>query len=175
MLIVRSEQMQGLQSDLERRFVDSLMALLLAHFPTASLPQAAEPRPSLAALPRPVLNILVEGALAQARTYGLAYQAQIGAYVALRILLGGGIDQQTFIRKILGDPQIPPNERLASLWRLTSEHDWAEVQRALGPTDWKPTGCKAQAKLIADKISASLPATPLTAIVGGAETQRPAA
>lgn len=67
--------------------------------------------------------------IARAQSYGLTFDEEITAFVAMMFAVGPTFDDQPAIRAVLTDDRLPPNWRIDALWDRTTDDDWEEAAR----------------------------------------------
>lgn len=117
MLKIRPEQLEALQSDLQRRFVYRVASALRKRFA------------AVAALDDDELLAAVELAVARAREHGITWQSAIADFAALHVGLGAAFELHPLVCPILLDTRTLPDLRIRRLFAELTPPQWADVRR----------------------------------------------
>lgn len=113
---IRSQQMEVMLNDAERKFVLSTVAHMREH-------HAAQ----VSRFPEKELQTRVEAGIKRARGYGLTWESSITGFVALTFVIGPDFDKQPRIQSVLTDRSIPADERVEELRFRVGPRDWAQA------------------------------------------------
>lgn len=142
MLTIRHEVLAAFAVQAEADFVEKMVRLLRHCFPDATAALDAQGADALAEH--------VRGELSNARSYGLATERDIAAYINLSMVYGAGYARQApygWMRALLQDPDVPhPSARMRRLLaaghkRLQIEENNRRIRARLGlPEQGAETG-----------------------------------
>lgn len=83
-----------------------------------------------------VHDALVHAAFTIARTYGLKLQSSLNKFILLMFAAGPKFHHQSGIHDVLADSSLPPDRRMAILFRRTTDEDWLEAQKSYSNLSW---------------------------------------
>lgn len=125
MLIIRKEQIDVFQQYAERNFIESVVMQLRTNNKEAVKDMADEQ-----------LFKRVAYGIERAKEYEFTWKKDLSAFVTLMFEIGIHFDSYPVFQKYLTDESIPPNERMGTLLRETTEIDWQGAQEDPTQTEW---------------------------------------
>jgi hypothetical protein len=89
-----------------------------------------------------LLKERIHNGIARARGYGLSWQSSLTVFVALMFEIAPNFDSHPYIRRVLTDPRVPPDERMDRLMEWTGERTWEEAEARYDAAAWstRPKG-----------------------------------
>jgi hypothetical protein len=127
MFKLRSDQIETLENDARRRFLDRLMAHLREHHA-----EIVEP------FPEDVLREMAESAVRRAKSHGLTGEASVTAFVGLMFEIAPNFDQHPAVREVLEDGELAPDDRVEELLESVTDDEWEEAHEAYDAGAWFP-------------------------------------
>ncbi|MDQ3684472.1 MAG: hypothetical protein M3430_02560 [Acidobacteriota bacterium] len=127
MLKIRPEQIEVFQPQAEVAFIERLMAHLRQEHASV-----------VGRLPDDVLKDMVESGLTRARQYGLTWESNLTAFVALMFEVAPNFDEHPLIQRILTDENVPPDDRIDVLIERTTEQNWEAAKEGYDADAWFP-------------------------------------
>lgn len=116
---IRRQQMESLEEQSAGNFVDRLTALVKAQ--NTGIPPGTSDRG---------LRRMVEHGVDKAKARGLTWESSIGKFVGLMFAIAPNFDSHPPVNEVLSDLKLPPDERVAELFRRVTPEQWqGAVQR----------------------------------------------
>ena len=128
---IRAEQMAAFGAEAEAAFEQRLMSHLREHH--AELVEG---------LSDDTLLPMARTGIARARAYGMTWESNLTAYVALMFEVAPNFDQHPRMQMILSGRQVAPEDKIKALAERTPEHVWEEVARRYDASAWQTPGRK---------------------------------
>jgi hypothetical protein len=89
-------------------------------------------------LPLDLLDEMIDGSLRAAREYGLKAPPHLATFVLWCFEFGPEFHRHPAIRAILAAPDIPPEEKIATVLQRTPEEVWRACEGAIHRMTWFP-------------------------------------
>lgn len=83
-----------------------------------------------------ILETRVGFAIEKARRYGLGTISDLAGFAALMFELAPNFDEHPAFRRVLEDPQLPPDAKMRKLSHTISDREWNEAMRLYDRTYW---------------------------------------
>lgn len=125
MIIVGKQQMEALDIQAERRFVDRLVAEVREHHGDV-----------FGRLPDDAIRDLVDSGLERARAFGFSWQSSLASFVHLMFAVAPSFYRHPAVRAVLTDARIPLEDRVARLPAVVPARVWAEIRDRYDVTAW---------------------------------------
>lgn len=125
MLTIRKQQMEIFQAEAEERFVDTLIAHLRRWHADKVI-----------ALPEDILRWRVEYGIERARSYGITWESNIGAFLGLMFEISPRFDTQENTQQCLRDEAITPDWRIDVMMKKLVDEDWERATESDGGYGW---------------------------------------
>ena len=122
---IRAEQMAAFGAEAEAAFEQRLMAHLREHH-----------RARVCDLPDGVLLDMTRTGIARARRYGITWESNLIAFVALMFEVAPNFDQHPRMQMILTGHNIDPENKIDLLVERTPENVWREVKARSDVSQW---------------------------------------
>jgi hypothetical protein len=123
---VREEVMAAFGDEADAAFEVRLIAHLREHHSDA-----------VSGMSDALLLPLVRTGIARARRYGMTWESNLTAFVALMFEIAPNFDRHPRMQMILSSAQIAPETKLDVLMERTAEPAWQEVKRRSDPAGWR--------------------------------------
>jgi len=72
---------------------------------------------------------LVAERLQRARDYGMTWESSLAAFACLTFTIAARFDEHPAVKKVLEDPDIPPNLRVEMLLAQLTDEEWEQASR----------------------------------------------
>lgn len=135
MLIIRKEQFIVFKNHIESKFIDRIIEHLKTNFQNINIKLPYNINKIKEVSYNQLYNMVRDG-IQRARNYGLTYQSSIACFIVLMFIVSPNFDQQSSIRKILENQNIPADNRIDHLLKATSEDDWKEARGNYNKNSW---------------------------------------
>ena len=135
-MIIRREQLAAFQPDAEARFIKKVVGYLLEEYGHTPV-RFPRCEVRLRNIPDEVLRQMVSRGVARARGYGMAWEANLAAFVSLMFVASPNFDEHPVIRHILQDKNEPAESRIDLLWEKTSDDNWSAAEENYDPGAWE--------------------------------------
>jgi len=124
-MMIRSEQLQAFQDDLNDAFATKLMSHLQTHHADA-----------VSGMPDALLRSRIRYGIRRAQGHGLRRDCDIGTFVALMFELSPAFDQSPRAREILFEISAHPDDRMQNVVDLMTDEDWEQAARMGDDSSW---------------------------------------
>jgi hypothetical protein len=135
MLKIRREQFDVFQSVAEINFQKRLVDYLRVNHSDAVV-HLSTGRMPVSQIPEEILNQMVRGGIARARSYGMSWESSLSVFVVLMFVAAPNFNDSPSIQSVLLEEKLTPNERINQLWDRTSEQDWQMVEQHYDADAW---------------------------------------
>ena len=84
------------------------------------------------------LREMVEGGVVRARSHGLSRLDDLALFIGLMFEIGPSFDEQADLHRLLDDPAIPPDQKMANLLARAPDAAWDEAEKRRDSLAWFP-------------------------------------
>lgn len=135
-LTIGQQQLRALQPLAESAVVRNIAHHLVDNHP-ACIVRCRAGVFTVAEAPNAVLDELIQCGITLARQYGFSWESDLAAFVTLMFVVAPNFHDHPSARRILLDPDVPPDSRLREMWDGTTEEEWEQMKEAYNPEAWQ--------------------------------------
>lgn len=127
---------QAFQAKAEADFVREVMQYLRENH-AETVVRLPKGKFKVADLLEETLRKMVEGGIANARSYGMTWRSTLISFVVIMFVSAPNFDENEVVNEVLKNSGLTPNLRIDQIWETTSDATWEKIEEDYQIATWQ--------------------------------------